>query len=98
MQVVADDDAANNFKSLDNTYYFGGQLVHEQVAVKAHQPQDQSEIELKMGDILTESGNHWNGYSKGKNIRTNKSGLYPSYKVEENWRTYDFLHVTSEKH
>lgn len=38
---------------------------------------------LNPGDIVGIAGNHWDGYSKGVNRRTNQDGLYPSYKMEE---------------
>ena len=36
------------------------------------------------------AGNHWNGYSKGVNRRSQESGLYPGYKVAEVVRTEPF--------
>lgn len=27
------------------------------------------------------AGNHWDGFSKGRNLHTNQVGLYPSFKV-----------------
>ena len=78
-------DASSFFFSLDDIYYFGGQSAHKQVAVYDHQPRSEStgEIELKIGDKILVAGNHWNGLSKGTNIRTKSTGLYPSWKVEE---------------
>ncbi|CAH1263842.1 FUT8 [Branchiostoma lanceolatum] len=76
-------DAAANFHSLDDIYYFGGQGDHNQVAIAKHEPRTQQEIYLEQGDEVGIAGNHWDGYSKGVNRRTHKSGLYPSYKVEE---------------
>ena len=31
--------------------------------------------------IIGLHGNHWNGFSKGRNQRTHQEGLFPSYKV-----------------
>lgn len=56
-------------------------LEHEQIAVEDHTPENKEEIELKVGDTIGIAGNHWNGFSKGVNRRTEKSGMYPSYKV-----------------
>lgn len=39
---------------------------------------------LKVGDQISVAGNHWDGYSKGRNLRTNQVGLYPSFKVHLN--------------
>lgn len=77
-------DASWRFRSLDDIYYFGGQLRQNVIAVLDHNPKSGvGEIELKKGDILGIAGNHWNGYSKGKNLRTQEEGLFPSYKVKK---------------
>lgn len=75
-------DASDRFYSLDDIYYFGGQNAHNQIAVLPHEPKKSNEMELVPGDIVGVEGNHWDGYSKGKNRRTNVIGLYPSFKVE----------------
>lgn len=74
-------DAANNFRSLDDIYYFGGQNAHNHVAVSEYKPQQSGEIELQPGDLIGIAGNHWNGFSKGMNRRTKQQGLYPSFKA-----------------
>uniref|UniRef100_A0A1I7XK46 Alpha-(1,6)-fucosyltransferase n=1 Tax=Heterorhabditis bacteriophora TaxID=37862 RepID=A0A1I7XK46_HETBA len=79
MQVLQ-GDAGEKFHSLDDLYYYGGQYAHEQVAIENHEPENQNEIELQVGDTVGVAGNHWDGYSKGNNRRTGKTGLYPSYK------------------
>ena len=76
-------DASGYFKSLDDIYYFGGQHDHQQVVLEGHTPRTRKEIELLVGDKIGIAGNHWNGYSNGKNRRSSRIGLYPSYKVEE---------------
>ena len=77
-------DASDSFHSLDDIYYFGGMSEHTQKAIYDHIPEpDSKEIELKVGDIIGVAGNHWDGFSKGRNLRTKKEGLYPSWKVEE---------------
>ena len=42
------------------------------------------------GDVIGVAGNHWDGYNKGRNHRTNRIGLYPEYKTEEQVRIVDF--------
>jgi glycoprotein 6-alpha-L-fucosyltransferase len=75
-------DASWRVQSLDDIYYFAEQNAHNMQAIFDHDPcEDLGEIELKKGDIIGIAGNHWNGYSKGINQRTKKSGLFPSYKV-----------------
>ncbi|XP_071797508.1 alpha-(1,6)-fucosyltransferase-like [Asterias amurensis] len=78
-------DASAFFHSLDDVYYFGGQNEHRQTALYEHKPQGKDEIALSPGDIIGVAGNHWDGYSKGKNhqLRVKNTGLYPSYKVQE---------------
>ena len=76
-------DASSWFHSLDDIYYYGGQNAHNQVAVLPHHPRGGQEIELLPGDVIGVAGNHWDGYSKGYNRRVGRTGLYPSYKVED---------------
>lgn len=76
-------DASARFKSLDDIYYYGGQNAHNVVATLAHEPKRKSEMHINVGDIIGIAGNHWNGFSKGRNLRTNQIGLYPSFKVKD---------------
>jgi hypothetical protein len=55
-----------------------------------HDPQGEDEIELRVGDNITLNKNLWNGYSQGRNHRTNKKGNYPEYKTEEKPAFVDF--------
>ncbi|XP_076442953.1 alpha-(1,6)-fucosyltransferase-like isoform X2 [Babylonia areolata] len=75
-------DASTYFRSLDDVFYYGGQNAHNLRAVEAHQGRGGDELTFEVGDLLGIAGNHWNGYSKGTLRKTGKSGLYPSYKVE----------------
>lgn len=36
------------------------------------------------------AGNHWDGFSKGRNLRTNQIGLYPTFKVKDKIETAKF--------
>ena len=83
-------DAYNRFASLDDIYYFGGQNPHPQLVVISHIPKKEGEIELKVNDEVEVHGNHWNGYSKGKNLRTKITGLFPSYKIINPVKEVDF--------
>ena len=76
-------DASNRFKSLDDIYYYGGQNAHNREAVLPHHPKSHDEIHMNVGDLVGVAGNHWNGFSKGKNVRTNEVGLFPSFKVND---------------
>lgn len=77
-------DASTRFKSLDDVYFFSGQTSRLNKVVLDHEADGPPEIDLKMGDTLMVAGNHWDGYSKGTNSRTGKTGLYPSFKVAKN--------------
>ncbi|KAF7991358.1 hypothetical protein HCN44_002920 [Aphidius gifuensis] len=75
-------DAHDKFTSLDDIYYYGGQNPNPHVAIIEHIPKNLAEIELKIGDKIDVYGNHWDGYSKGRNARTSITGLFPSFKVQ----------------
>ena len=76
-------DAAQNIQSLDDIYFYSGQPARYVRAVENHSAKRSQEISLDKGDEILIRGNHWDGYSLGLNSRTNKEGLYPSYKVED---------------
>uniref|UniRef100_U5EZ81 Alpha-(1,6)-fucosyltransferase n=1 Tax=Corethrella appendiculata TaxID=1370023 RepID=U5EZ81_9DIPT len=76
-------DASGRFKSLDDIYYYGGQNAHNRQAVLPHKPKSHDEIQMNVGDLVGVAGNHWNGFSKGKNTRTSQTGLFPSFKVND---------------
>ena len=54
------------------------------------------QIELKVGDVLAVAGNHWDGFNKGRNIRTNEMGLYPEFKTREKLRSESALDVDAD--
>lgn len=41
------------------------------------------------GDVIGVAGNHWDGFNKGRNHRTNRIGLYPEYKTSEQIKLVD---------
>ncbi|GMR59148.1 hypothetical protein PMAYCL1PPCAC_29343 [Pristionchus mayeri] len=90
LSQVRRNGRGDEFHSLDDIYYFGGQLPHEQVAIEIHEAENEKEMDLEVGDVIGIAGNHWDGFSKGINRRTGRVGLYPSYKVQEKWRVVDF--------
>jgi len=83
-------DAAARFKSLDDIWYYGGQDEHQQDVVYDHKVARNNEIELQKGDVVGVAGNHWNGRNKGRNLRTNRVGLYPEYKTKEKIKVVNF--------
>lgn len=80
-------DASDRFKSLDDIYYYGGQNAHNREVVIAHKARNHDEVHMKVGDLVGVAGNHWDGFSKGKNTRTNQIGLFPSFKVVDKVET-----------
>ncbi|KAJ8938216.1 hypothetical protein NQ314_011575 [Rhamnusium bicolor] len=83
-------DASARFRSLDDIYYYGGQNAHNVVAVWPHEPKRSSEMTIAAGDLIGIAGNHWNGFSKGRNLRTNQIAFYPSFKVKDKIETAKF--------
>ena len=45
---------------------------------------------MDVGDVLGVAGNHWDGFNKGRNHRTNRVGLYPEFKTKEKLRVVQF--------
>lgn len=83
-------DASDRFKSLDDIYYYGGQNSHYRQVAIAHNTKKPDQINLREGDLVGIAGNHWNGFSKGKNERTHQLGLFPSFKVNDKVEEADF--------
>jgi len=83
-------DASDRFKSLDDIFYFGGQSEHLQEAIYPHTRRNSKELDLDVGDVVGVAGNHWDGFNKGRNHRTNRVGLYPEYKTKEKLRVVKF--------
>ncbi|GAB6022444.1 Alpha-(1,6)-fucosyltransferase [Chamberlinius hualienensis] len=82
MQTLEPDPSAN-FQSLDDIYYFGGQLPHSQKVLYNHSPRHSDQFDMAKGDIVGLAGNHYDGFSRGINRRTKKEGLYPSFKADD---------------
>jgi len=75
-------DASEKFTSLDDTFYFSGQVHRLNVALISHKADGPEEMDLEVGDEIEVVGNHWDGYSKGRHLRTKKTILYPTFKVK----------------
>ncbi|XP_025202573.1 alpha-(1,6)-fucosyltransferase-like [Melanaphis sacchari] len=75
------EDVSAQFTSLDDLYYFSNQVRRLNIAVLPHKANKPKEMDLQVGDEIEFAENLWNGYSKGTNFRTNKSLLYPTFKV-----------------
>lgn len=74
-------DASNRFTSLDELSNYSRKIRQLHVAMVPHQTNETDEIELKQGDLIILSKNHWNGFSSGLNLRTIMRGRFPSFKV-----------------
>jgi len=75
-------DASSRFVSLDNGYYCHGRTsLGNQVAHVPHQAKKSDEINIEVGDVI-ELTQFIQGHSMstGRNLRTNQTGQYPSYK------------------
>ncbi|NP_001280620.1 alpha-(1,6)-fucosyltransferase-like isoform X1 [Bombyx mori] len=83
-------DASNSFFSLDDIYYFGGQNAHDRVAIMQNHGGKNEDISFEVGDKIGVAGNHWNGYGRGTNKRTNMNGLIPWYKTADHLVLYPF--------
>ncbi|CAH0726729.1 unnamed protein product, partial [Brenthis ino] len=83
-------DAARSVHSLDDIYYFGGQNAHERRALLPHAAADAHQISAQVGDLIGIAGNHWNGFGRGTNKRTNLNGLIPWYKTADHLVLYPF--------
>lgn len=90
-------DASQRFKSLDDIYFFAGQNDHNRIAVLPHHPPNNDEIEMNVGDLIGIAGNHWNGFSKGRNTRTNQIGIFPSFKTIDTIETAKFPEYSNVK-
>ena len=94
-------DGAWRVQSLDDVYFFENQFEHNQRAVISHKAVWANEFSLDRGDVIHTEGNHWDGFSKGRDLKTNQSGLYPSYKTEEiikigKMYTYPDVHIGTD--
>ena len=77
-------DASSRVRSLDRSFFFtGGAHPHYQVVVISHTARNRHELDLHVGDRVNVLSNHYNGLSHGRNLRSNRDGLFPSFKVQD---------------
>jgi len=86
-------DASTQFTSLDDVYHFSDQIRRLNVALLPHKSNRPQEMDLQVGDMIEVAGNEWNGYSKGTNLRTNKTLLYPTFKVAISSSSLNTLYI-----
>ncbi|CAH8505084.1 unnamed protein product [Heterobilharzia americana] len=68
-------DASQQFHSLDDIYYFGGQQSSPYEVII---PDDENNLQL--GELVHFYGNHWNGYSKVEKLNSNRRIIAPAFK------------------
>ncbi|XP_060868925.1 alpha-(1,6)-fucosyltransferase-like isoform X2 [Metopolophium dirhodum] len=95
-------DASTQFISLDDVYHFSDQIHRLHVAILPHKSNRPQEMDLQVGDEIEVAGNKWNGYSKGTHLRTNKTLLYPTFKlIQKNevmyFASYPDIKISSEE-
>uniref|UniRef100_A0A1Y1MQD9 Alpha-(1,6)-fucosyltransferase n=1 Tax=Photinus pyralis TaxID=7054 RepID=A0A1Y1MQD9_PHOPY len=83
-------DASAKCRSLDDVYFYSQQLHNMRKAIRVHQSESEEEIDLELNDLIDLWRNNWDGYSLGRNLRTNRWGLFPSHKVEIEIETVKF--------
>lgn len=91
-------DSSNSVRSLDDIYKFEWPNPLFQFAILSHSSSSAEEIKLDVGDILLIDKNNWNGWSRGTNTKTGKTGLYPSYKAAYQHRIVQFPPFIPNKH
>jgi len=84
MNGIQNTDASTQFTSLDDIYHFSDRIRRLHVATLPHKSNRPQEMDLQVGDEIEVIGNKHNGYSVGTHLRTNKTLLYPTFKVTSN--------------
>ncbi|XP_016662855.1 alpha-(1,6)-fucosyltransferase-like [Acyrthosiphon pisum] len=83
-------------------YHFSDQIRRLHVAILPHKSNRPQEMDLQVDDEIEVIGNEWNGYSKGTHLRTNKTLLYPTFKVIQKtevmyFASYPDIKISSEE-
>ncbi|KII73082.1 hypothetical protein RF11_12476 [Thelohanellus kitauei] len=81
-------DATQNYHSLDEIYYFGGQRQRDFNLIINH---DNTERSFDTKYKFNLRHNDWNGYSAIQDLNTLHTYHVPSFKVKENPIPVDFL-------
>jgi hypothetical protein len=88
-QLITYTDAFLRFKSLDNPYYQHGNNPSYKIAIASYQSGLAGHIDIETNDIILVITHHEaylvssdDQFLKGKNMRTNKTGMFPDYIVE----------------
>ncbi|TNN07310.1 fucosyltransferase 8 isoform 3 [Schistosoma japonicum] len=68
-------DASQQFRTLDDVYYYGGQQASPYEVVISD-----NKTGLSIGDLVHFLGNHWNGYAKVEKVNTNHKVMAPAFK------------------
>lgn len=80
-------DASNNYISLDEIYYFGGQRQRSFNLIMDHV---NGTVKVRKDFRFNLRHNDWNGYSHIEGLNSQRGYHVPSYKINENWLTHKF--------
>uniref|UniRef100_A0A2S2Q8G3 Alpha-(1,6)-fucosyltransferase n=1 Tax=Sipha flava TaxID=143950 RepID=A0A2S2Q8G3_9HEMI len=83
-------DASLRYTSVDETYNYGHMIRRINSVVIRHDAYGLEEIGIEVGDDVFDYDNLWNGFSRGINLRTNITGIYPTFKVTRKVETSNF--------
>ncbi|VDL84464.1 unnamed protein product [Nippostrongylus brasiliensis] len=96
LMQIRQGDVGEYFHSLDEDYYFGNATnTYAAAAVEDHEPSDEQEINMKIGDQIEVLMNHRNGFATVVNTRSGEEGQIPLFKVEKLWKVVDFPALNS---
>ncbi|VDQ12506.1 unnamed protein product [Trichobilharzia regenti] len=68
-------DASQQFRTLDDIYYFGGQQASPYEVIIPDR-----KFNLNLGDLVHYHGNHWDGYAKVEKLSSSMKMIAPAFK------------------
>lgn len=74
-------DGSSRIHSLDSNWFQKAPNRHTQKAIFSHKANNNEELSFDVGDAIFNITNHVNGFSVGRTMKSNRSGIYPSYKT-----------------
>ena len=83
-------DGSGRLHSLDGNWFQRAPKRHVQKAIFPHKASTSAEISFDIGDMITDITTHVNGFNIGKTLKSNQSGIYPSYKTLPIMKTSKF--------
>ena len=80
----------HRFRSIDSTYFVPGQGNEYMPVIYDHNATYPSEIDVQTGDVVQFFENHWDGYTKVKDVNKTKTGLIPTFKIDKIFKAYNY--------